>query len=117
MDINHFKRSMQEIGRTVGALVEEKLGERSQLEEQVRGFAQQVEKIVSDTIWNRGQEKVSVKFKRLEHFQGDLPAYTTAGASGLDVCARIDDPVVLQPMERTMIPTGLSVEIPRGYEI
>ena len=117
MDINHLKRSMQEIGRTVGALVEEKLGERSQLEEQVRGYAQQVEKVISETLWNRSPEKVTVKFKRLAHFIGDLPAYTTAGASGLDVCARIDEPVVLKPGERTMIPTGLSVEFPRGYEI
>ncbi|MGZ3721289.1 MAG: dUTP diphosphatase [Bdellovibrionales bacterium] len=72
--------------------------------------------MVSETLWNRG-EKLVVKFKRLEHFRGDLPSYTTAGASGLDVCARIDEPVVLQPMERTLIPTGLSVEFPRGYEI
>lgn len=115
MDFDHLKRSVQEIGRTVGAIVEEKLGERSQLEEQVRGFAQQVEKVVSKSLW--GQEKVVVKFKRLEHFRGDLPKYTTAGASGLDVCARIDEPLTLNPMERTLIPTGLSVEIPRGYEI
>ena len=116
MDLNHFKRSMQEIGRTVGAIVEEKLGERSQLEEQVRGFAQQVEKMVSDTL-RKPQAKVTVKFKKLEHFKGDLPKYTTAGASGLDVCARIDEPVTLKPLERALIPTGLSVEIPQGYEI
>src|SRR5665213_67003 len=117
MDINHFKRSMQEIGRTVGAIVEEKLGERSQLEEQVRGIAKQVEKVVSDTLWNRAPEKITLRFKRLEHFKGDLPAYATAGASGLDVRACIIEPVILQPMERTMIPTGLSVEFPHGYEV
>src|ERR1700744_5259698 len=97
MDFDHLKRSVQEIGRTVGAIVEEKLGERSQLEEQVRGFAQQVEKLVSKNLW--GQEKFVVKFKRLEHFRGDLPKYTTAGASGLDVCARIEEPMTLAPGE------------------
>jgi dUTP pyrophosphatase len=116
MDINHLKRSMQEIGRTVGAIVEEKLGERSQLEEQVRGIAKQVEKVVSETLWNR-QERVTIRFKRLDHFKGDLPQYATTGASGLDVRACIDEPVVLNPMERMALPTGLSVEIPRGFEI
>jgi dUTP pyrophosphatase len=117
MDISHLKRSMQEIGRTVGAIVEEKLGERSQLEEQVRGIAKQVEKVVGEALWNRPAEKVTIKFKRLDHFKGDLPAYATSGASGMDVRACLIAEVVLQPGERCLIPTGLSVEIPRGFEI
>ncbi len=46
-----------------------------------------------------------------------LPAYATAGASGMDIRAFIAAPVVLQPLERTLIPTGLFMEIPEGYEI
>ena len=46
-----------------------------------------------------------------------LPAYATVGSSGLDVRANIEQPVVLQSLERTLIPTGLFVEIPLGYEI
>lgn len=46
-----------------------------------------------------------------------LPAYATAGASGMDIRAFISAPVVLQPLERTLIPTGLFMEIPEGYEI
>lgn len=120
MEISQFKKSMQEIGRAVGALVEEKLGERSQLEEQVRGIAKQVERMVSETLWTpsaRAGEKVVVKFKRLPHFKGELPAYATGGASGLDVRACLEAEVVLKPGERTLIPTGLSMEFPRGYEV
>ena len=46
-----------------------------------------------------------------------LPEYATAGASGLDIRAFVTEPVVLQPLERALIPTGLYVAIPQGYEI
>ena len=45
-----------------------------------------------------------------------VPEYKTAGAAGMDLCAAIDDPVTLQPLERALIPTGLSMELPEGYE-
>lgn len=118
MEISQFRKSVTEIAKTVGAIVEEKLGDRSKLEEEVRNIAKQVEKSVTDAIWkDRGAAKVTLRFKRLEHFKGEIPSYATPGASGLDVRARIDEAVVLQPGARTMIPTGLSMEIPLGYEI
>ena len=46
-----------------------------------------------------------------------LPQYATKGSSGMDIRASLDIPVTLQPLERTLIPTGLFVEIPGGYEI
>lgn len=46
-----------------------------------------------------------------------LPAYETQGAVGLDIYANIEAPITLGPLDRAMIPTGLSVEIPVGYEI
>jgi len=46
-----------------------------------------------------------------------LPQYATKGSSGMDIRASLDIPVTLQPLERTLIPTGLFVEIPYGYEI
>lgn len=45
-----------------------------------------------------------------------LPRYQTAQAAGLDLCADIDADVTLAPFERRAIPTGLSLEIPPGYE-
>ena len=46
-----------------------------------------------------------------------LPSYATDGASGMDVRAHLREPVALAPLERKLIPTGLFVEIPLGYEI
>lgn len=46
-----------------------------------------------------------------------LPAYATASAAGMDVRAAVDTPVTLAPMERRLIPTGLRVAIPAGYEM
>jgi len=46
-----------------------------------------------------------------------LPEYQTAGAAGADLHACIDRPITLQPLERRMIPTGLSMAIPVGYEV
>lgn len=45
-----------------------------------------------------------------------LPTYATADAAGLDLRAAIDEPVVLAPGERGLVPTGLALAIPRGYE-
>jgi len=46
----------------------------------------------------------------------DLPEYATDGSSGMDIRANLQQPVVLQPLERAMIPTGIFLEIPYGYE-
>lgn len=45
-----------------------------------------------------------------------LPAYQTSGSAGMDLCAWLETPVVLQPMERRLIPTGLYMALPDGYE-
>lgn len=46
-----------------------------------------------------------------------MPEYATAGASGMDIRAFLKNPIELKPGERTLIPTGLFVEIPLGYEL
>lgn len=45
-----------------------------------------------------------------------LPQYATAGSAGFDLRANLDAPITLQPMERVLVPTGLYVAIPEGYE-
>lgn len=45
-----------------------------------------------------------------------LPQYETASSAGMDLRADLLSPVILQPMERTLIPTGLYMELPEGYE-
>ena len=62
-------------------------------------------------------QKIKVKVKKLENFKGELPRYQTPGSSGFDVRAQLLEPLVLQPSQRALVPTGLSFEIPVGYEI
>ena len=45
-----------------------------------------------------------------------LPAYATEGASGMDIRANLAEPVTLQPMDRYLVPTGLFLELPKGFE-
>jgi dUTP pyrophosphatase len=45
-----------------------------------------------------------------------LPEYATTGSSGMDIRANLATPVMLQPLERALIPTGIFLEIPTGYE-
>lgn len=62
-------------------------------------------------------EKISVLIKKLDHFRGDLPAYETEHASGFDLRAQIRQPMLLKPGQRVLVPTGLALEIPPGFEI
>ncbi|MCF8365843.1 MAG: dUTP diphosphatase [Bacteroidales bacterium] len=45
-----------------------------------------------------------------------LPAYETQASAGMDLRSNIDEPVILKPLERTLIPTGLFIELPLGFE-
>jgi len=58
---------------------------------------------------------VVIKVKKL-HPQAVVPAYMTEHAAGMDLCTVIETPVVLAPGERTLLPTGLAMEIPPGFE-
>lgn len=61
---------------------------------------------------------MQVKIKKLENFKGDLPQYQSKGASGFDVRAQLDGKsLILKKGEKALVPTGLSVEIPMGFEI
>lgn len=62
-------------------------------------------------------QKIAVKVKKLEHFQGDLPSYGSLHASGFDLRAQLKASLRLEPGKRLMVPTGLALEIPPGYEI
>jgi len=60
---------------------------------------------------------VDVKVRRLPHGADlPLPTYQTADSAGMDLLAAIREDVILAPGERTLIPTGLSIALPPGYE-
>ena len=65
-----------------------------------------------------GAESVVIAIRRVRA-GGDplpLPAYQTEGAAGMDLLADVPEPVSLPPGARALVPTGLAVEIPSGYE-
>lgn len=58
-----------------------------------------------------------IKIKIINNSKNNLPQYETSGSAGMDVRANISENIELAPMERTLIPTGLFVEIPNGFEM
>jgi len=58
----------------------------------------------------------SIEIKIINKSDNSLPNYATSGSSGMDIKADLTDVVTIKPMERTLIPTGLFLEIPDGYE-
>lgn len=57
-----------------------------------------------------------MKIRVINQSRHPLPDYATAGSSGLDLRANLESPVVLNSLERQLIPTGLFMEIPEGFE-
>lgn len=57
-----------------------------------------------------------MKVQIVNHSRHALPAYATAQSAGMDLRANTDEPIVLQPLERRLIPTGLYMALPPGYE-
>ncbi len=53
----------------------------------------------------------------INHSDNPLPHYATNGSSGMDLRAYLPADIILQPMERALIPTGLFIELPDGYEV
>ena len=58
----------------------------------------------------------TIEVKIINRSANPLPAYATAGSSGMDLRASLDANLVLKPLERTLVPTGLFIEIPQGLE-
>lgn len=57
-----------------------------------------------------------VQVKIVNQSPYDLPQYSTAGSSGMDLRAHLNDAITLRPLERCLVPTGLFIELPPGYE-
>ena len=57
-----------------------------------------------------------MKVRIVNKSKHDLPKYETEASAGMDLRANLDEPVILKPLERTLIPTGLFIELPIGFE-
>lgn len=60
-------------------------------------------------------DNLKVKIKKL-HKNATLPTYLTKHSAGMDLYACLDKDLIVKPMERVIVPTGLSIELPEGYE-
>lgn len=56
------------------------------------------------------------KIRIINRGSQQLPAYATPQSSGMDLRANIEDPITLRPLERRIVPTGLYIALPEGYE-
>lgn len=57
-----------------------------------------------------------IEVRIINQSSNELPAYATAGSSGMDLRASLDLPQTLKPFERALVPTGIFIELPVGYE-
>jgi dUTP pyrophosphatase len=57
-----------------------------------------------------------IKVKIINQSSNALPEYATEGSAGMDLRAHLEAPLVLRPLERQLVPTGLFIELPQGYE-
>jgi dUTP pyrophosphatase len=61
---------------------------------------------------------IPIRVRRLPHANGlPLPSYATAGAAGMDLFAAVETPVTIEPGKRALIPTGLAIALPPGFEL
>ena len=57
-----------------------------------------------------------MKIRIVNHSKHELPQYATVASAGVDLRANLEEPLMLKPMERILVPTGLFIELPVGYE-
>jgi dUTP diphosphatase len=62
------------------------------------------------------QVRIEIKRLRASSAQLALPAYMTEGAAGMDLCADVESDLALAPMARALIPTGIAIALPAGFE-
>ena len=61
-------------------------------------------------------EPITVKYKVLDS-RARTPAYATSGSAAADLCAVLDEPLTVQPMQRVLVPTGLAIELPGAHAV
>ena len=70
---------------------------------------------MSDRERGKRDPEAVVEIKRLPHSHG-APVFMTEGSAGMDIPAAIEEALLLEPGQRTLVPSGFAIAIPRGYE-
>lgn len=122
MEKNKISMKLKMVSDYLENFVENNLIEKSQRDEGLKKLSAALDTLVNTSQLKSFYSQVSrpqvrLKLKKLAHFKGELPKFQTPGSSGMDVRAQLDQPVVIQPGARALIPTGLAMAVPEGYEI
>jgi dUTP pyrophosphatase len=124
MNPNNISDRIKVMANMVEKFVENNFMEKEHRDENFKKLALAFETFLKDNPFRQGISRVSaavgtvqLKVKKLENFKGELPQYQSAGASGMDVRAQINENIVVGPGARVLVPTGLSMAVPLGYEI
>ena len=59
---------------------------------------------------------ITIRIKRVDGYEGELPRPASPGSAGLDLAAHLNEPLSIEPGDRLLIPTGIAVAIPAGFE-
>lgn len=78
--------------------------------------ASQIAKSLTFATFVRMSEK-NLHINIINHSGNPMPKYATEGSSGMDIRANLTEPVELKPLQRVLVPTGLFLELPLGYEV
>lgn len=104
--------------------VEHNIIEKDQRDDNLRKLAGAFESFLKESplknasfVNRKSEAKVSMQVKKWPHFKGELPKYQTSGSSGLDVRAQLNETMVIPPGARALVPTGMSLAVPEGFEI
>ena len=114
-----FASQVEGLAGALEKFVEDNFIEKEQREQNLKKLTKTVESFFKEKNKAEASEhsRVRVKIKKWDHYKGALPKYETLHSSGFDVRAQMEDSIDMVPGQRLLIPTGLSFEIPPGYEI
>lgn len=122
MEKNKVSMKLKMVSDYLETFVENNLIEKSQREEGIKKLSAALDSLVKTSNLKNfydqvARPQVKLRLKKLAHFKGELPRFQTPGSSGMDVRAQLDQPLVIEPGARALVPTGLSMAVPEGFEI
>ena len=121
MDKGQLTSKIKFVADAAQKFVEHNLIEKEQRDENLKKLALAFESLkrntVSDTSTPEATSNPTLRVKKLANFKGELPQYQSAAASGMDVRAQLEEAITIPAGARALVPTGLSMAIPVGFEI
>lgn len=117
---NQFGRKVEQFSQLAQGVVAQGMAEFGPFEDKIKQLKAQLEDFVIgqiDRALDHRAKKLKIKLKKLPHFEGELPRYESLLSSGFDVRLQKSEALTLEAGERALVPTGLSFEIPAGFEL